>query len=142
MSETTNPRSPMYERGLETLREIGMKPEGLGPGLFPALPLELAEDASRKLIEFCFGDTWGRPGSHIDLKMRRMITISALVAMGRERQLRGHIGGALDQGISPEEIVESLIHLIAYCGFPAGLTALTIANEVFAEKKVGRAAGG
>lgn len=55
--------------------------------------------------------------------------------MGRERQLRGHIGGALNQGITREEITEALVHLIAYCGFPAGLTALEIANGVFGAQK-------
>ncbi len=55
--------------------------------------------------------------------------------MGRERQLRGHIGGALAQGITAEEIVESIVHPIAYCGFPAGLTALEIANDVIGKSK-------
>ena len=52
-----------------------------------------------------------------------------LAAIGRERQLRGHISGALQQGISREEVLETLIHVIPYAGFPAGLTALEIFRE-------------
>ena len=127
-------QSAMYQHGVEILKAIGTSPI-VGRERYPALPPEQAEDVSRKLVEYCFGDTWGRPGSALDLKTRRLITIAALIAMGRERQLRGHISGALAQGISAEEIVETAVHLIAYCGFPAGLTALDIANEVVAAQK-------
>ena len=126
----------MYQRGAEILKAIGSYATEPPPGheRWPALPPDQADDLGRKLTEFCFGDTWGRPGSHLDLKTRRLLTIAALTAMGRERQLRGHISGALQQGITPEEITEALVHLIAYCGFPAGLTALQIANDVMAER--------
>ena len=123
-------QSPMYERGAATMKAIGNASPGPGTSRFPNLPPEQADDVQRKLVEFCFGDTWGREDSHIDLKTRRLLTIAALVAQGKERQLRGHIGGALNQGITPEEIVESIVHLIAYVGFPGGLTALEIANDV------------
>jgi 4-carboxymuconolactone decarboxylase len=128
-------RNAMYQRGAETMCAIGIASPGPGRDRFPNLPPEQADDVQRKLVEFCFGDTWGREGSHVDLKTRRLLTIAALVAMGRERQLRGHISGALAQGITPEEVVESIVHLIAYCGFPAGLTALDIANEVIGSKR-------
>lgn len=127
--------SAMYQRGAEILKAIGNPAPVPGSQRYPALPPEQADDLGRKLTEFCFGDTWGRPGSHLDLKTRRLLTIAALTAMGRERQLRGHISGALNQGITPEELTETLVHLIAYCGFPAGLTALEIANEVMAARK-------
>ena len=127
--------SELYERGTEILKAIGNAAPLPGRQRFPNLPPEQADDVGRKLTEFCFGDTWGRPGSHIDLKTRRLLTIAALVAMGKERQLRGHLTGALAQGITEEELTESLVHLIAYCGFPAGLTALEIAGEVFKARK-------
>src|SRR5438552_3129008 len=121
--------SSRYERGVEVLMAIGNATAAPPPGheRWPALPADQADDLGRKLVEFCFGDTWGREGSHLDLKTRRLLTIAALVAMGRERQLRGHIGGALSQGITPEEITEAIVQLVAYCGFPAGLTAIEIA---------------
>jgi 4-carboxymuconolactone decarboxylase len=132
MADEQNAR---WERGAATMKAIGNASPGAGHDRFPGLPPEQADDVQQKLVEFCFGDTWGREGSHLDLKTRRLLTIAALVAMGRERQLRGHIGGALAQGITPEEITETIVHLIAYCGFPAGLTALDIANEVLGAKK-------
>jgi 4-carboxymuconolactone decarboxylase len=128
-------KSAMYQHGAETMRAIGNASPGPGTSRYPNLPPDQAEDVQRKLVEYCFGDTWGREGSHIDLKTRRLLTIAALVAMGKERQLRGHIGGALNQGITPEEITESIVHLIAYCGFPSGLTALEIANDVIGASK-------
>ncbi len=128
-------KSAMYEHGAEIMRAIGNASPGPGTDRYPNLPPEQADDVQRKLVEFCFGDTWGREGSHIDLKTRRLLTIAALVSQGKERQLRGHIGGALNQGITPEEVVEALVHLIAYVGFPSGLTALEIANEVIGARK-------
>ena len=126
-----------YQRGVEVLQAIGSYAGEPPPGheRWAALPPDQADDLGRKLTEFCFGDTWGREGSHLDLKTRRLLTIAALVAMGRERQLRGHVNGALGQGISPEEITEAIVHLIAYVGFPGGLTALEIANEVIGSRK-------
>lgn len=133
MSDTE--QSVMYQRGAATMQAIGNAAPAPGRNRFPNLPPEQADDVQRKLIEFCFGDTWGRDGSYIDLKTRRLLTIAALVSQGKERQLRGHIGGALNQGITPEEITEAIVHLIAYVGFPSGLTALEIANDVFAARK-------
>jgi 4-carboxymuconolactone decarboxylase len=128
-------QSAMYKRGAEILKAIGNAAPGPGRNRFPGLPPEQAADVQRKLTEFCFGDTWGREGSHIDLKTRRLLTIAALVAQGKERQLRGHFGGALNQGISPEELTEAVVHLIAYVGFPSGLTALEILSDVIASRK-------
>ena len=104
-------QSAMYKRGAETMRAIGSASPGPGRDRFPNLPPEQADDVQRKLVEFCFGDTWGREGSHVDLKTRRLLTIAALVAMGRERQLRGHISGSLAQGITPEEITEAIVQV-------------------------------
>ncbi|MGE3271989.1 MAG: carboxymuconolactone decarboxylase family protein [Chloroflexota bacterium] len=128
-------QSAMYERGAATMKAIGNAAPGPGRNRFPNLPPEQADDVQRKLTEFCFGDTWGREGSHIDLKMRRLLTIAALVSQGKERQLKGHLGGALNQGITPEELTEAIVHLIAYVGFPSGLTALEILNEVLGARK-------
>ena len=135
--------SSNYQRGVEVLRAIGSYATEPPPGheRWPALPPDQADDLGRKLTEFCFGDTWGREGSHLDLKTRRLLTIAALVAMGRERQLRGHVNGALGQGITPEEITEAIVHLVAYCGFPAGLSAIEVASEVFKQRGVAGAAG-
>jgi 4-carboxymuconolactone decarboxylase len=128
-------QSAMYQRGAEILKAIGNPAPVPGRNRFPNLPPEQADDIGRKLTEFCFGDTWGREGSHIDLKTRRLLTIAALVSQGKERQMKGHFNGALNQGITPEELTEAVVHLIAYVGFPSGLTALEILGEVIGSRK-------
>jgi 4-carboxymuconolactone decarboxylase len=128
-------KSPMYERGAAILKTIGNPAPVPGRNRFPNLPPEQADDIGRKLTEFCFGDTWGREDSHIDLKTRRLLTIAALVSQGKERQMKGHFNGALNQGITPEELTEAVVHLIAYVGFPSGLTALEILGEVIGSRK-------
>lgn len=124
-----------FKHGAEIMRQIGNASPPPGRQRFPNLPPEQADDMQRKLVEFCFGETWGREGSHLDLKTRRLLTIAVLTAMGRERQLHTHIRDALKQGVTREEIVEAIVHLVAYCGFPASLTSLEIANEVFGQQK-------
>lgn len=121
MSEST-----AYERGAETRRALGMNVEA-DRHRYDAISPEFSEDVHEYLTEACFGDVWARPG--LDLRTRRLLTIAMLAAMGRERQLRGHIAGALSQGISREEILETILHVIPYAGFPAGLTALQLFQE-------------
>jgi len=129
--------SARFKRGAEVLKEIG---QGTGRPMdprerFPHLPGELADDVGTKLTEFCFGDTWGRQGSHIDMKTRRFLTIGRTRRDGQGAPAARPFQGALNQGISKEEITEALVHLIAYIGFPGGLTALQIADEVFGKQK-------
>jgi alkylhydroperoxidase/carboxymuconolactone decarboxylase family protein YurZ len=99
-------KSPMYERGAAVLKAIGNPAPGPGRNRFPNLPPEQADDVQRKLTEFCFGDTWGREGSHIDLKTRRLLTIAALVSQARSADCTGtsvadesgHHAGGVDRG--------------------------------------------
>ena len=123
-------RSARYLKGLETMLRIGSRTDNLGKRWEEFG--EIGEDISRYLVEFAFGDIWSRPV--LDLKTRRIMVIAMLTAMGRERQLRSHIAGALAQGLSQEEILETLVHTIPYAGFPAALTGLEIAREVFKEQ--------
>ena len=123
-------RSESYLRGLETMLRIGSRTDNVGKRWEEFG--EIGEDISRYLVEFAFGEIWSRPG--LDLKTRRIMVIAMLTAMGRERQLRSHIAGALAQGLSQEEILETLVHTIPYAGFPAALTGLEIAREVFKEQ--------
>ena len=93
-------------------------------------------DTAPKLIELIedviYGDVWER--DELSKRDRSLITIAALVAMNRERQLTGHLGRALDNGVSESEIIETITHLAFYSGWPTALTAATIAKQVFAER--------
>lgn len=117
MSEPTR-----YEKGAARLKELfGFEPQ---PGMMQA-------DFQKITIENLFGDVWCRPG--LELRERSMITVAALVVLGREPELRLHLRGALRVGISRESLTEMMIHLAHYGGWPTGVSALRVAQEVFAE---------
>ena len=94
---------------------------------------DIAPDFGRLLIEFPFGDIYTRPG--LDLRLREVATIAALAALGNATpQLKVHIEAGLNVGLSREEIVEILMQMAVYAGFPAALNGLFAAREVFAAR--------
>jgi len=88
---------------------------------------KLAE-ISDKLI---YGEVWERP--QLSKRDRSLIVVAALIAMGRERQLEGHLERALRNGVTKDEISEIITHLAFYAGWPASMTAALIAKDVFAK---------
>ena len=118
-----------FLRGSEKLREIDGE---AGQRVLDALR-PIAPDFARYLIEFGFGDIYSRPG--LDLKSREIATVAALTALGNATpQLKVHVHGALNVGCSREEIVETMMQIALYAGFPAALNALFAAQEVFKER--------
>ena len=89
-----------------------------------------------KLIELTetvvYGDLWERPG--LSKRDRSLITMAALLALGRSDQLRGHVERALANGVTREEIGEAITHLAIYAGWPAAMTAARIAKTVFDQR--------
>jgi 4-carboxymuconolactone decarboxylase len=79
-----------------------------------------------------FGDVWARPG--LSPRDRSLVTVSALIAMNRPDQLRPHLIRARDNGVTQDELVESITHLAFYAGWPSAVTAISVAKEVFAKK--------
>ena len=122
-----------YRRGWEKLREIdGQAGEKVIEGL-----RDIAPDFARLLIEFPFGDIYSRPG--VDLRTRELAVVAALTAMGNAApQLRVHIHGARNVGCSEQEIVEIIMQMAVYAGFPAALNGLFAAREVFAQDREAR----
>lgn len=94
-----------------------------------------ADEFTMPLQEFvtrnAWGTVWCRDG--IDLKTRSLITISMLTALGRAHELKGHLRGALNNGATPEEIREVLLHAAVYCGAPLAVDAFRTAQEVMKE---------
>jgi 4-carboxymuconolactone decarboxylase len=113
--------------GEDVRRQLGMD-LGASSHRFDAIDPAFSAEVDRFLSASCFGDVWARPG--LDLKTRRLLTIAITAALGRERQLRAHLAGALQQGISKEEIGETLVHVVPYAGFPAGLTGLELFQDI------------
>lgn len=115
-----------YESGLNKLNEIDGE---AGRKVIDSLA-SIAPDLAKYTIEFPFGDIYQRPG--LDLKSRELATVAALTALGNcLPQLNVHIHGALNVGCKPEEIVEVIIQMAAYAGFPAALNGMFVAKEVF-----------
>jgi len=115
-----------YERGLEQLREIDGE---AGEKVIESLQ-DIAPDLARYTIEYPFGDIYSRPG--LDLKSREIATIAALTAMGNAQpQLKVHIQAGLNVGLTQEEIVEVIMQMSVYSGFPTALNGIQVAKEVF-----------
>ncbi|MGF9905890.1 carboxymuconolactone decarboxylase family protein [Brevibacillus porteri] len=95
----------------------------------------IAPDFERFLVEFPFGDIYSRPG--LDLKSREIATVAALTALGYAiPQLKVHINGALNVGCTKEEIMEIMMQMAVYAGFPAALNGLNAAKEVFTARNL------
>lgn len=119
--------SPRYLQGLAKLREI----DGQAGEHVVASLADIAPDFARYLIEFPFGDIYSRPG--LDLRTREIAVVAALTAMGNAApQLKVHLQAALNVGVTREEIVEVIMQMSVYAGFPAALNGLAAAREVFA----------
>jgi 4-carboxymuconolactone decarboxylase len=94
---------------------------------------DIAPDFAKYLVEFPFGDIYSRP--QLDLKAREIGVVAALTALGNAApQLKVHIHGALNVGCTREEVVEIIMQMAVYAGFPAALNGLFAAKEVFAER--------
>jgi len=116
-----------YRRGLDLLNRLDQEQ---GARILAALQ-DIAPDFARYVVEFAFGDICSRPG--LDLKTREIATVAALTALGTaSAQLRVHIKAALNLGCSREEVVETIMQMAVYAGFPAALNGLAAAKEVFA----------
>lgn len=94
---------------------------------------ETAPDLARYILEFAFGDIFARPG--LDLKSRELATVAVLTAMGNSpAQLRAHIHGALNAGCTQQEVIEMVLQMVLYAGFPAAINGVQAAKEVFTER--------
>jgi 4-carboxymuconolactone decarboxylase len=94
---------------------------------------DVSPELSRFVTEWAFGEIYTRPG--LDLKTRQMLTVASLVTLGNAPlQLKSHIKGALNVGCTQQEIVEVILQMAVYVGFPAAMNAMHAAKEVFMEQ--------
>mgnify|MGYP005755282783 FL=1 len=123
------PASTRYREGLATLERI----DGEGGRKVIDSLQAIAPDLARYVIEFPFGDIYQRPG--LDLAQRELATVAALTALGHcQPQLTVHLHGALNVGCTTEQIIEVIIQMAVYAGFPAALNGMSTARAVFAER--------
>lgn len=118
----------LFEEGLNLRREV------LGAEYVDG-SIERANDFMMAFqhitTEWCWGYAWG--GDTLDRKTRSMLNLAMLTALNRAAEIRLHVRGAINNGVSVDEIRETLIHATVYCGIPAGLDAFKAANEVLKE---------
>jgi 4-carboxymuconolactone decarboxylase len=118
----------LYERGLEVRRAVVGKD-------YVDRSLAEADDFTRPLQElvtrYCWGEVWNRPG--LERSERSMINLAMIAALNRPHELKLHVRGALNNGLTKEQIREIFLQVAIYCGVPAALDSFRVAKEVFAE---------
>jgi len=123
-------KSQRFNKGLEKLKQIDAK---ASKRVIESLK-DIAPEFGDLLVEFPYGDIYTR--EKLDLKSREIATISALTVMGNAApQLKIHIQAGLNVGLSKDEIVEVIMQMSVYGGFPCALNGLLIAKEVFDENR-------
>ena len=95
----------------------------------PTPAAEIAPEYFDLVREYCFGMFWSRPG--LAVRDRSLITVVLLAALGKPDELRAHLMGARNVGLSQEELIEALMHVGVYAGVPTGVNALKVAAEAF-----------
>jgi 4-carboxymuconolactone decarboxylase len=117
-----------YARGLATRREV-LGDEHVERSLRDAT--DFSAPAQEFVTEFCWGDVWTRPG--LDRRTRSLINLAMLTALNRMHEFRVHVRGAVNNGCTVEEIRETLLQALVYCGAPAGLQSFREAEAVLDE---------
>ena len=119
----------LFEQGLKTRREV------LGAEYVDA-SIRTADDFNRPMQElvtlYCWGDVWNRPG--LERRTRSLLNLAMLTALNRPHELKLHVRGAINNGVTKDEMREVFLQAAIYCGVPAGVSAFRAAAEVFAEQ--------
>jgi len=119
----------LFERGLAVRREV------LGAE-YVDRAIQSADDFNRPLqelvTEYCWGAVWSRPG--LPRKTRSIANLAMLTALNRPHELELHLRGALNNGVTREEIQEVFLQTAIYCGVPAAMESFRVARKVFAEQ--------
>ncbi len=120
--------SDAYDRGMEVRRQV-LGDEHVDAATEAATPF--TADFQDLITRYAWGEIWARPG--LDRKTRSCITLTALVALGRDHELPMHVRAALRNGLTADEIKEVLLQTAVYCGVPAANSAFAIAQRVLDE---------
>ena len=120
-----------YDAGLKTRREV-LGAEYVDKSM--ATVDEFNQPFVELLNSYCWNDIWNRPG--LDRKSRSMLNLAMLSALGRTHELKLHINGALNNGLTKEEIREVFLQVAIYCGIPASLDAFKTASGVFKDRGI------
>ena len=118
-----------YERGMALRRKVMGEQHVAKRG---ASRDRYTKQQNELVTALAWGTIWSRPG--LPLKVRSLVTLGMLTALNRPDELKGHIVGALNNGATPDEIIEVFVHSAGYCGFPASNGAVRLCVEVLKEE--------
>lgn len=122
-----------FQKGLETMKDY-VTPQALQQMVEADALADIAPDLRKMIVEFAYGEIYSRDG--LGKKKRALVVITAVVTQGAAPQTKTHITRGLHAGLTSKEIVEALLQLVPYIGFPRVQNALVIAQEVFREQKL------
>jgi 4-carboxymuconolactone decarboxylase len=126
-------RTPGFEQGLEARRRV-LGEDYVGPSIARGAEDDFAHQLQQFVTEYCWGTVWCRDG--LPDKTRSIMNLTMLAALGRTHELRLHTRGALNNGVTKEEIAEVFLQVGIYAGVPAAVEAFREASKVFEEMGV------
>ena len=129
MTRALAPKNPaLFDQGLSTRREV-LGAEYVDAAVRNATDFNI--DMQEMVTQYCWGDVWNRPG--LDRKTRSFLNLAMLTALNRPHELKLHVRGALNNGVTRDEIKEVFLQTAIYCGVPAAIDSFRVAAEVFKE---------
>lgn len=120
----------LFEKGLEIRREV-LGREYVDKSIAAAADDAFTKPLQEMVTQYCWGEVWGREG--LDRKTRSMLNLAMLTALNRPHEVKLHLKGALNNGVTREEIMEVFLQAMIYCGVPAAIDSFRTAKEVFKE---------
>ncbi|HUC13915.1 MAG TPA: carboxymuconolactone decarboxylase family protein [Acidimicrobiales bacterium] len=125
-------RADRFKRGIKTLDSISG--DGAGQSFIDSLA-DISPELGHQVVAWAFGDIIHRPA--LAPRDRELVTLGVLTALGGcEPELEAHVNNALNVGLTPQDIVETLLHSAIYCGIPRAINATFVARKVFAERQL------
>ena len=121
----------LFDKGLKTRREV-LGAEYVDASIKNATDFNI--DMQELVTQYCWGDVWNRPG--LERKTRSFLNLAMITALNRPHELKLHVRGAINNGLTKEEIKDVFLQASIYCGVPAAIDSFRVASEVFKEMNI------
>jgi 4-carboxymuconolactone decarboxylase len=121
----------LFDKGLKTRREV-LGAEYVDASIKNATDFNI--DMQELVTQYCWGDVWNRPG--LERKTRSLLNLAMITALNRPHELKLHVRGAINNGVTQDEIKEVFLQAAIYCGVPASIDSFRVAAEVFKEMEI------
>lgn len=121
----------LFDKGLKTRREV-LGSDYVDASIKNATDFNI--DMQELVTQYCWGDVWNRPG--LERKTRSFLNLAMITALNRPHELKLHVRGAINNGLTKDEIKEVFLQASIYCGVPAAIDSFRVASEVFKEMNI------